>query len=99
MNKKTKILFVQTFRKSLIKNASQQTFRKIASQFIQNDRDILRKHFDVRVAQYQGKKKMLKFLIGTLKGVLWADVTFSWFADSHAFAERIPKSNGEPTCQ
>ena len=55
------------------------------SSFIQNDLDILSRHFDVRVAHYQGKKRMLKFLIETLKGVLWADVTFSWFADVHAF--------------
>ena len=57
--KKTKILFVQTFRKSLIKNASQQTLEKFdqtAPQFIQNDLDILRKHFDVKVAYYPGKK-------------------------------------------
>ena len=56
------------------------------SSFIQNDLDILRRHFDVRVAHYQGKKRMLKFLIETLKGVLWSDLTFSWFADVHAFA-------------
>jgi len=55
------------------------------SSFIQNDLDILRRHFDVRVAHYQGKKRMLKFLIETLKGVLWSDLTFSWFADVHAF--------------
>lgn len=40
----------------------------------------------MRVAHYQGKKKMLKFVIETLKGVLWSDLTFSGFADSHAFA-------------
>ena len=56
------------------------------SSFIQNDLDILRKHFDVRVAHYQGKNGIPKFVIATLKGVLWADVTFSWFADVHAFA-------------
>ena len=55
------------------------------SSFIQNDLDILRRHFEVRVVQYQGKKRMLNFLIETLKGVLWADLTFSWFADVHAF--------------
>ena len=43
MSIKTKILFVQTFRKSLIKNASQQTLEKFdqtasQSSFIQNDR-------------------------------------------------------------
>jgi hypothetical protein len=64
-------------QKPLLKNASQ-------SSFIQNNLDILKKHFDVRVAQYRGKKRMLKFLIATVKGVLWADVTFSWFADVHA---------------
>ena len=46
------------------------------SSFIQNDLDILRRHFNVRVAYYQGKKRMLKFLIETLKGVLWTDLTF-----------------------
>jgi len=93
MNKNTKILFVCPLNpfasKSVFGNASQQTLEKFdqnASQFIQNDIDILRKHFDVRVVQYQGKEKLLKFLIETLKGVLWADVTFSWFADVHAFA-------------
>ncbi|MCK4734804.1 MAG: glycosyltransferase family 4 protein [Methanophagales archaeon] len=55
------------------------------SSFIQNDLDILRRHFEVRVAHYQGKKRLLKFLIEMLKGVLWADITFSWFADVHAF--------------
>jgi hypothetical protein len=39
----------------------------------------------VKVVQYQGKKKMFKFLIETIKGVLWSDVTFSCFADVHAF--------------
>jgi glycosyltransferase involved in cell wall biosynthesis len=56
------------------------------SSFIQNDLDILRRHFEVRVAHYQGKKRLLKFVIETLKGVMWADLTFSWFADVHAFA-------------
>ena len=69
MNIKTKILFVCP------------SF----SSFIQNDLDILRRHFEVRVVHYRGKKRMLKFLIEALKGVLWADVTFSWFADVHAF--------------
>jgi len=46
------------------------------SSFIQNDLDILRRFFDVRVAHYQGKKRLREFWIETLKGVLWADVTF-----------------------
>jgi len=46
------------------------------SSFIQNDLDILRRHFEVRVAHYRGKKRLLKFLIGMLTGV---------FADVYAF--------------
>ena len=83
MRIKPKILFVCPLNpfasKSVFGNAS-------LSSFIQNDLDILRRHFEVRVAQYQGKKKMFKFLIETIKGVLWSDVTFSWFADVRAFA-------------
>ena len=56
------------------------------SSFIQNDLDILRKHFDVRVAHYQGKNGIPKSLIETLKDVLWSNLSFSWFADVHAFA-------------
>ena len=40
----------------------------------------------MKVVQYQGKNGIPKFLIEMLKGVLWADLTFSWFADVHAFA-------------
>lgn len=58
------------------------------SSFIQNDLDILRRHFDVKITHYQGKNGIPKFLIETLKGVLWADVTFSWFADVHALNEQ-----------
>ena len=43
-------------------------------------------NFDMKAAHYSGKKRMLKFLIETIKGVLWLDTTFSWFADVHAFA-------------
>jgi len=56
------------------------------SSFIQNDLGILRRHFEVKVAHYHGKKKLLTFWIEALKGVLWPDVTFSWFADFYAFA-------------
>jgi len=86
MNRKnTKILFVCPLNpfasKSVFGNASR-------SSFIQNDLDILSRHFNVRVAHYQGKRRLLKFLIETLKGVLWADVTFSWFADVLALNEQ-----------
>ena len=55
------------------------------SSFIQRDFELLKRHFDVWVAQYQGKNGIPKFLIETLKGVLWADVTFSWFVNIHVF--------------
>ncbi|MEA2015169.1 MAG: hypothetical protein U9O59_00370 [Actinomycetota bacterium] len=83
---KTKLLFVCPLNPFASKSVFGNALR---SSFIQNDLDILRRHFDVRVAHYQGKKKLLKFLIKTLKGVLWADVTFSWFADVHALNEKI----------
>jgi len=51
------------------------------SSFIQNDLDLLKKHFDVKIRHYINIGNIPKIL----KGVLWADLTFSWFADTHAF--------------
>lgn len=51
------------------------------SSFIQKDLDLLRRHFDVKVGHYTSIVSIPKIL----KGVLWSDVTFSWFADTHAF--------------
>ena len=51
------------------------------SSFIQQDLDLLKKHFDVRIGHYTGLMSIPKIL----KGVLWSDLTFSWFADTHAF--------------
>jgi hypothetical protein len=51
---------------------------------IQNDLEMLRRHFEVGVAPYQAKRRLRKFLIATIKGVLLAYVTFSWFVDVHA---------------
>jgi glycosyltransferase involved in cell wall biosynthesis len=52
--------------------------------FFGNDYDILRKYFDVKVLLYK-QEGFPKFLFRLFKGVLWADLTFSWFADVHAF--------------
>lgn len=58
------------------------------SSFIQNDLDLLKRHFDVRIGHYTGLVSIPKIL----KGVLWSDITFSWFADIHAFwALRLSK--------
>ena len=58
------------------------------SSFIQNDLDLLKRHFDVKIGHYTGLVSIPKILIG----VLWSDITFSWFADIHAFwALRLSK--------
>ena len=81
MNRKTKILFVRPFKSS----------------FIQKDFELLRKHFDIRVVEgiilnKREPKSTLKSVFNMIKGVLWADLTFSWFVGIHAFwAVRLSK--------
>jgi len=81
MNRKIRILFV----------------RPLKSSFIQEDLKLLRKHFNVRVVDFvlsirKKPKETLKTMFNMLAGVLWADITFSWFADTHAFwAVRLSK--------
>ena len=81
MNRKISILFV----------------RPSKSSFIQEDLKLLRKHFNVRVVDFvlsirKKPKETLKTMFSMLTGVLWADITFSWFADTHAFwAVRLSK--------
>jgi len=56
--------------------------------FLKRDVEILKKHFEVRTAPTFNRKKpitTLPSIFKILKGTLWADVTFSWFADTHAF--------------
>jgi glycosyltransferase involved in cell wall biosynthesis len=83
---RTKILFVHP---------------KISS-FIQADLDILKKHFDVRVLDTGSKKKSLGGMLGAMwdlfLGVLWSDLTFSWFADIHAkWQVRCSRVFGKPS--
>jgi len=55
------------------------------------DYNILVKSFDVKSLLHR-EMNILNFLLNIFKGVLWADVTFSWFADYHAFwAVRLSK--------
>ncbi len=80
MNRKIRILFV----------------RPSKSSFVQRDLELLRKHFSVRVVDFVLSRKNLKGTLTTVfsmvTGVLWADVTFSWFAAAHAFwAVRLSK--------
>ncbi|MGC9516200.1 MAG: glycosyltransferase family 4 protein [Methanomicrobiales archaeon] len=71
-NKPIKILFV----------------RLNPSSFVQRDLEILQKHFQVRELDFKVSLKdpfsTLKTLYRLVSGVIWADVSFSWFADIHA---------------
>ena len=78
--RKTKILFVPSSKSS----------------FIQQDIVLLRRYFDVRAVDFISSRKDLVGTFGTLlkmvAGVLWADLTFSWFAERHAsWAVRLSK--------
>lgn len=73
MSGKIKIIFVCPFKSS----------------FIQTDLKLLRKHFNVKVVHFILTRKNIAGTFFTpmkmILGVLWADMTFSWFADYHAF--------------
>lgn len=56
--------------------------------FLQRDIAILKNYFEIRTAPTFNRKKpitTLPSIFKILKGTLWADLTFSQFADSHAF--------------
>ncbi len=69
MNRKIRVLFV---------------YRSLQT-FVKRDLKILKKHFDVKVIHYLGPKSLPIIWFKILKGTLWADVTFCWFANVHAF--------------
>ena len=52
--------------------------------FISRDIRLLERHFQVRKEYYTGLKQLPGILPRILRGVIWADVTFSNFADNHA---------------
>jgi len=49
--------------------------------FVKNDLEILKRHFDVKIVKWRGKRDILKIF----SGVLRSDVIFCWFASDHAF--------------
>lgn len=57
--------------------------------FVQKDLDILREVHDVRAVQFTGRRELIRHLGPDLwrlwQGVLWCDLTFSWFGKLHAF--------------
>jgi len=69
MYKKIKVLFI---------------YRSLQT-FVKKDLEMLKKHFDVKVIHYLGPKSLPIIWFKILKGTLWADITFSWFANIHAF--------------
>ncbi len=70
--------------------------------FIQADLDLLRKHYNVRVLDIGSRKRNLRGVLGAVcgmaRGVLWADLTFCWFAERHAeWMVRISRMLGRPS--
>ncbi len=55
--------------------------------FVERDYEILKKRFRVRrvVYNWAHKEWLLSFIPRIIEGVLWADVTYSWFGSFHAF--------------
>ena len=51
--------------------------------FLKKDAKLLKKYYKMRVIIFDKLSPPLIFKL--FKGVLWADITFSWFADTHAF--------------
>lgn len=78
-NRKKRILFVKNPILSV---------KKATRSFVEQDVQILRRSFDVRVIDFifsrKNPKGTLTTLFNMLKGILWADASFSWFAVSHA---------------
>jgi glycosyltransferase involved in cell wall biosynthesis len=61
------------------------------STFTQRDLETLRREYLVReavISNYQGRNGLKRSLLITfeiLRGVLWADLTYSWFAHNHSY--------------
>ena len=58
--------------------------------FIQQDLDILKKHFNVRCIDVGKTKRSLLqkgiLIAKMIYDILWADISFTWFANNHAYA-------------
>ena len=72
------------------------------SPFIESDLNLLRKNFDVKVVDVGSAKKDFPSKVGVLwrlaRGVLWCDISFSWFAERHAkWVVRFSRLLGKPS--
>lgn len=58
--------------------------------FVQNDLFILKKHFDIQIIDFYASKTKIFENIGAFlklfRTIIWADLTFTWFVNIHAFA-------------
>ena len=59
------------------------------SAFINTDLRLLEKYYDVRIISFSAfrkdKRKLPRFIWELITGIMWCDVTFTWFADYHAY--------------
>jgi len=55
------------------------------SAFINRDLNLLKRHFNVRGLGLRSYRRNPLILFKLIKGVLWADLIFSWFVDTNAF--------------
>ena len=53
--------------------------------FLKRDVEILKNHFEIRTAPGFSRRRPITSILKILKGTLWADLTFSQFAGTHAF--------------
>jgi len=53
--------------------------------FIEKDIELLARHFDLRIIKLGGSRWRAPLVLNLLRHILWADLTFSWFADNHSF--------------
>ena len=74
------------------------------STFTERDLEALRQEYYVReavISNYQGRndlKRSLLIMFEILRGVLWADLTYSWFAHNHSYlAVMLAKLLGKRT--
>jgi len=78
MNRKARILFIHKYNG-----------RKLRPSFIQRDLELIVQHFDVETVEVMLSRKNLvdSFLIlkNLFLAILWADITFTWFAEYHSF--------------
>jgi len=73
-----------------------------SSTFIRSDIEILKKHFDLRVVDLGSRRRTVRDMVGALwamlKGVVWADIAYCWFAEGHAkWMVRLARIFGRPS--